>query len=124
MNRLQAVPWRKWVPHVLVICWIAFLWATIWDHASRSVVPPVYDPLGYLQKGINFWRSINDGQFVNPLNIVPASRPPGTILMSAPFGYPVDLQWFYFRSVFFPLLCVVASVYLAAWKSKALKENN
>ena len=123
MNRLQAVPWRTWIPHILVICWVAFLGVTIWDHASRSVVPPVYDPLGYLQKGINFWRSINHGQYVNPLNIVPASRPPGTILMSAPFGYPVDLHWFYFRSVFFPVVCVVASVYLAAWKSKALLEN-
>jgi hypothetical protein len=120
MNRLQAVPWRKWVPHILVICWIAFLWATIWDHASRSVVPPVYDPLGYLQKGINFWQSINHGQYVNPLNIVPASRPPGTILMSAPFGYPVALHWFYFRSVFFPLVCIVAAVYMAAGKSKSL----
>lgn len=123
MNRLQTVPWRTWIPHILVICWIAFLGVTIWDHASRSVVPPIYDPLGYLQKGINFWRSINDGQYVNPLNIVPASRPPGTILMSAPFGYPVDLHWFHFRSVFFPLVCVVAAVYLAAWKSKSLLEH-
>ena len=117
------MPWRTWVPHILVICWIAFLGVTIWDHASRSVVPPVYDPLGYLQKAMNFWRCINHGQYVNPLNIPPSSRPPGTILMSAPFGYPVDLHWFYFRSVFFPVVCVVASVYLAAWKSKVLLEN-
>ena len=70
MNRLQALPWRTWVPHILVICWIAFLAVTIWDHASRSVVPPLYDPLSYLQKGINFWRNIYHGQYVNPLNII------------------------------------------------------
>jgi len=123
MNKLQAVPWRTWAPHILVICWVAFLGGTLWDHASRSVVPPVYDPLGYLRKGINFWQSIHHGQYVNPLNIAPSVRPPGTILMSAPFGCPVDLHWFDFRSVFFPIVCVVASVYMAAWKSKALVEN-
>jgi len=123
MSRLQALPWRTLTPHLLVICWITFLAVTIWDHASRSVVPPLYDPLGYLQKGLNFWRNINHGHYANPLNIVPASRPPGSILMSAPFGYPVDLHWFYFRSVFFPIVCVVASVYLAAWKSKELLGN-
>lgn len=123
MNRLQALPWRTWVPHILVICWIAFLGVTIWDYASRSVVPPLYDSMTYLQKGINFWRSIQNGKFINPFNIVPAVRPPGTILMSAPFGHPVDLHWFYFRSVFFPLVCVVAAVYLAVWKSKKLMEN-
>jgi hypothetical protein len=101
MNRCQALLWRTWIPHIFVICWIGFLGVTIRDHASRSIVPPVYDPLGYLHKGINFWRSIKDGQFVNPLNIEPTSRPPGTILISAPFGYPVDLHWFYFHSVFF-----------------------
>ena len=122
-SRLQAVPWRTWTPHILVICWVAFLGVTHWDHASRSVMRPLYDPLTYLRKGMNFWQSIHHGQYVNPLNIAPSARPPGTILMSAPFGYPVDFHRFEFRSVFFPLVCVVASVYMAAWKSKALVEN-
>ena len=120
MNRLQAMPWRIWAPHILVICWMVFLGVTLWDHASRSEQPPLYDPLGYLQKGINFWQSINHGHYVNPLNIAPIVRPPGTILISAPLGYSVDFHGFHFRSVFFPLLCVVAAVYMAAGKSKSL----
>ena len=43
--------------------------------------------------------------------------------MSSPFGYSIDSHWFYFCSVFFPLACLAASVYLPAWKSKALMEN-
>jgi hypothetical protein len=120
MYRLQAILLSKSVPHILMICWIVFLGVTIWDHASRSEQPPLYDPLTYLQKGVNFWQNINSGKYVNPLNIPPVVRPPGTILMSSPFGYSVNFHWFHFRSVFFPLICVVAAVYMAAGKSKFL----
>jgi len=43
--------------------------------------------------------------------------------MSAPFGYPIDSHWFYFRPVFFPLAFLAVSVYLPEWKSKAFLEN-
>ena len=101
------------IPHILVLCWVVFLGLTIWYHVDHSIQPPLYDPLGYFKKGLNFWQGINNGSWVNPFNLEPVFRPPGTILLSAPFGYTADFHGFHFRSVFFPVVCVVASVYLA-----------
>jgi hypothetical protein len=106
--------WLAWLPHILVACWLLFLAASIWQHALHSVQPPVHDPLTYMQKAANFWRSIDSGHLFNPLNLEPTVRPPGTILMSYPFGFTPDVHGFHFRSVFLPLLCIVAAVYLAA----------
>lgn len=103
-----------WLPHFIVIAWLLFLGLMIWQHVLNSAQPPIYDSLSYMQKAINFWQAIDGGRFVNPFNVDPTSRPPGTILMSYPFGFTPDYHGFLFRSVFLPILCVVFAVYIAA----------
>ncbi len=106
--------WLVWLPHVLVACWLLYLGVSIWQHALHSVQPPLYDPLSYMRKAIYFWQALERGEFFNPLNLEPASRPPGTILMSYPFGFTPDFHGFHFRSVFLPILSIVAATYIVA----------
>jgi hypothetical protein len=106
--------WLVWLPHVLVACWLLYLGVSIWQHVLNSVQPPLYDPLGYIQKAMHFWQALERGELFNPLNLEPMARPPGTILMSYPFGFTPDFHGFHFRSVFLPILCMVAAVYIVA----------
>ncbi len=106
--------WLVWLPQVLVVCWLLYLGVAIWQHALHSVQPPLYDPLGYVQKAMHFWQALERGELFNPLNLQPVSRPPGTILLSYPFGFTADFHGFHFRSVFLPILSVVAAIYIVA----------
>ncbi|MBI5589583.1 MAG: hypothetical protein HY881_03775 [Deltaproteobacteria bacterium] len=102
------------IPHIIVILWLIYLGNMIWQHDVQSVQPPHHDPLTYMQKAMNFWKAVDQGILFNPLNIEPTSRPPGTILMSYPFGFSSDFKGFHFRSVFVPIICIVLAVYMAA----------
>ena len=106
--------WKAVIPHTIVILWLVYLGAAIWQHNVQSVQPPLYDPLSYMEKALNFWKAVDQKKLLNPLNLEPTVRPPGTILMSYPFGFSPDFRGFHFRSVFFPILCIVLAVYLAA----------
>jgi hypothetical protein len=97
-----------------VATWLAFLAIAIWLHALASVQPPWGDAVSYLWKAASFWNAVEQGRLFNPLDLFPSVRPPGTILMSYPFGMTPDFRGFHFRSVFLPLLCTVAAVYIAA----------
>jgi hypothetical protein len=118
MTKLKKIDWQVWIPHLVVFCWLIYLGVAIWCHAIHSVQPPLYDPLSYMQKAISFWGAIEKGDFFNPLSLNPTVRPPGTILMSYPFGISQDFQGYHFRSVFFPIVCTVAAVYIAAGMTK------
>jgi len=113
--------WWIWLPHALVVFWLMYLAITIWQHVAHSVQPPLYDPLSYIQKAMNFWRAVEQGVFANPLNIEPTTRPPGTILLTYPFGFTLDIRGFLFRSVFVGIFCVVLAVYIAAGLDQARK---
>jgi hypothetical protein len=110
---------RVWLPHILIVCWLLYLSASIWQHALHSVQTPFYDPLTYMEKAANFWRHVHRGHFFNPLNLNPTSRPPGTILMSYPFGLTTDFRGFYFRSIFLPILSIVVAIYIVAGVAQA-----
>jgi hypothetical protein len=69
-------------------------------------------------KAKNFWLAVEEGHWINPFNIQPTVRPPGTILMSYPLGFSPDFHGFHFRSVFLPILCVIAAVYLVSGIAK------
>ena len=107
------------MPHVLVAAWVAFLAVTIWQHALASVQPPWGDGLSYLWKAASFWSGVEQGRLFNPFNLFPSVRPPGTILLSYPFGMTADFHGYHFRSVFLPLFCVVLAVYIAAGAEQA-----
>jgi hypothetical protein len=53
---------------------------------------------------------------VNPFNIQPTFRPPGTILMSYPFGFSQDPRGFYFRSVYLPVAMIFFAVLITAYE--------
>src|SRR5450759_3536200 len=112
-NSPSRAIWQPWLPHLLVIIWLLYLAVAIWQRALHSAQPPLFDPLSYMQKALYFWRAVEQGTLVNPFSLEPSVRPPGTILMSYPFGFSPDFRGFYFRSVFLPILCVVAAVYIA-----------
>lgn len=102
---------------VVMVLWIVFMGWGIWQHAQQSDQPPLYDAAGYYQKAHNFWNNFHQENIVNPLNLEPTFRPPGTVLMSYPFGFDTDYRGFYFRSVFIPIaiLCVAIIVSGFGW---------
>lgn len=115
---IPTPPFTKFLPHVLLGVWLILIGVGIWQHAAKAVQPPVYDTLTYYQKAKNFWTTVYEGKLINPFNIAPTFRPPGTIVMSYPFGFSEDFHAFYFRSVFFPALCLVFAVYIAGYSRK------
>lgn len=103
---------------ILVLCvWITFLAWAVWQHALQSRQPPIHDAFGYYLKAYNFWSAIDEHRLLNPLNIEPTFRPPGTILMSYPLGFETDYRGFYFRSVFFPILMISIAVMISGYHS-------
>ncbi len=123
-NILRHPPrWQAAIPHVIVILWLIFLGMMIWQHAAKSVQPPLYDPLSYMQKAMSFWEAVDKKTLFNPMNIEPTVRPFGTIIMSYPIGFSTDFTGFKFRSVFFPIVCVVFAVYLAFGMQRVLDDG-
>ena len=104
----------RWSPQLAVALWCLFIGIAAWQHAQRSEQPPIHDAQTYFQKAQNFWQAASERRLVNPLDLEPTFRPPGTVLMSYPFGFDLDFRGFYFRSVFWPVLLLVLAVYVAA----------
>jgi len=121
-SHIKSTLWT-WFPHVLVVLWLLYLGVAIWQHALFSVQPPLYDPLSYMKKAKIFWQAVDQGDFVNPFNLEPSVRPLGTILMSYPFGFSADFHGFHFRSVFLPILCIIAAVYIVAGTTQGKEAN-
>jgi hypothetical protein len=106
-------------PHAVVVLWVVLLGSQIWTFVKRSEQPPVYDTLSYFQKAKNFWAAFGSPKPVNPLNLEPTFRPPGTVLMSYPVGFTRDFHGFYFRSVFMPIVVLIGAVYCAGFARRA-----
>ncbi len=85
----------------------------VWKHVRKSEQPPLYDAVSYMQKAKTFWDMVASGHWENPLDLPPVMRPPGTILMSYPFGFSEDHKGFLARSVLLPVFLFVAAVYVA-----------
>jgi hypothetical protein len=100
----------------VLLLWIAFVGWTIWIHAQQSQQPPIHDAEGYYLKAYNFWTEIRQHKLFNPLNIEPSFRPPGTVLMSYPFGFDIDYRGFYFRSIFLPIVLLSLAVIISGYK--------
>jgi hypothetical protein len=101
---------------VLLAAWVAFVAAAVYFHAQRSSQPPIYDAATYVQKAHNFWNAIGERKAFDPLAIEPTFRPPGTVAMSYPLGFDSDPRGMYFRSVFFPVLLLIAAVIVAVYR--------
>jgi hypothetical protein len=119
MQRLSSLrPSRQIVALTL---WLAFLGWAIWQHASRTEQPPIYDAASYFQKAHHFWDKVQQKKIFSPFAVAPSFRPPGTVLMSYPFGFEADYRGFYFRSIFLPLALLGAAVAIAGlgWRTAA-----
>jgi hypothetical protein len=98
------------------LVWLGLLATAIGIHTHATTQAPIYDGFSYYQKAYNFWEAVRVDKWFNPLNVEPTFRPPGTILMSYPFGFDPDPRGFYFRSVFFPGGLLFLSVLIAAYR--------
>jgi len=105
---------RRGLPAVAVLVWLAFVaWAT-WEHVQASGQPLIHDAITYWVKAKNLWASVAHGQWVSPLDVEPTTRPPGTVLMSYPFGFEESPKGFLFRSVFLGIALTALAVFLVA----------
>jgi hypothetical protein len=103
------------IPLFTLLIWISLIGYFIWQRANQSNRPPIYDAFAYYEKAKNFWNNVYKGFPENPLNVSPAARPPGTVLMSYPFGFDEDYHGFLFRSVFIPFLIWVITILILIW---------
>ena len=101
-----------WAALGMVVIWLFAAGGLTWQRSRESVVPPVWDQQTYVQKGEAMWSSLSKQPWQNPLNIQPSSRPPGTVLLTAPLGPLKDVRNFYFRSAFVPVAIIVLAVFL------------
>ena len=121
MYSLIQLKMKSWLPYFAIMIWLFFLAIAIWDHAALSQQPPIFDGLSYFLKGKHFWDLLWREHVFNPF-IWPALRPPGTILMSFPFGYD-GVQAFHFRSVFFPIVVSAMAAWISLKGSSAKTES-
>ena len=106
---------KKYWPTLLLAIWISATGHFIWQRAHESHQPPIYDQIQYIQKAKASWENLRNGFPQNPFNVKPALRPPGTVLVTYPFGYTDDYQAFYFRSLFLPFVIWTFSVLIVFW---------
>ena len=98
--------------------WVCFIGVALWQHAQSSQQPPIYDAYTYFVKAHNFWTEWHEAKPFNPFNVPPTMRPPGTVLMSYPFGFNADFRPFYFRSVFLPIVFICLAVVISGYHAK------
>ena len=103
------------IPALLFVVWLSAVGAMVWRKAHLTLFPPSPDPMSYIQKAVHFWDNAKKGFPVNPLNLAQPIRPPGTVLISYPFGYDGDHAAFFFRTAYIPFLIWTAAVLLLFW---------
>jgi hypothetical protein len=100
-------------PLILSFC-LVVLFIGVWNHVRESEQPPFDDSLGYMLKAKVFWDMVGSGHWKNPFDLEPVFKPPGTVLMSYPFGFSEDYKGFLFRSAILPVLLFVSALCAAA----------
>jgi hypothetical protein len=113
----KLLTWRA--PEACIVAWLGFLGLAIWRHVEPTQQPLVYDAITYYHKAFSFWHAFHGGRFFNPLNLDPAVRPPGTVLMSYPFGFDADPRGLFFRSIFFPAALFVLAALIVAYQASS-----
>ncbi len=104
------------IPAFVLLAWLAVVALALAFGATTDAAPPLGDSLSYVTKAAAVWEMIHSGTFVNPLDLPWTFRPPGTVLMSYPFGFTFDFQWFFFRSVFLPISLLAGAVHIASFR--------
>ncbi len=106
-------------PEIALVIWFMTLGIGIWLHAHANMQPPIADAFTYYEKAHNVWVDLNAGHWLRHpfqiFNTEPVFRPPGTVLMSYPFGFHHNPNGFFFRSVFFPAMLLAISVMITTY---------
>jgi hypothetical protein len=105
----------SWLAFLLLFLWLLVVGVALWQRAQAAAQPPAYDAATYFQKARNVWAGLRARPVVNPFNAPPTVRPPGTVLVTGPFGFNPDFRGFYFRSVFLPIVAFALALHIAAW---------
>jgi len=108
----KSVP--KILPLILLVLLIALIGIGIFRNTRKAVAPPIYDAVEYYMKAGNVWNAFHTQGLVNPMNVEPAFRPPGTLLISYPFGFSPDFRGFLFRLTFIPIVIFILAYWLLA----------
>ncbi len=125
----SGTPAKGRLPHpallaaLLLVLLVALVGRGMWRKASRAIMPPHVDAGEYHQKAAACWQTIKGGWEKSLLDVEPVTRPPGTLLLSHPFGFSPDFRGFLFRSVFVPLVIVAASLWALLRGDPALREH-
>ncbi|MEO5582761.1 MAG: hypothetical protein ABIR66_08715, partial [Saprospiraceae bacterium] len=109
---------RNKIPLFILLIWTVVIGYFIWLRVNQSGRPPIFDALTYYEKAKNTWENVYKGFPENPLNVNPATRPPGTVLLSYPFGFYDDYHGFLFRSVFIPFLLWIITILILVWPKR------
>lgn len=111
---LLKIKAQEYLPLFMFFLAMIMLGIILFRHISLSQQPPMGDAFSYWIKAKNFWSSVGQNKWFNPLNIEPTFRPPGTVLMSYPLGFLENPHGFYFRSIFLPITLFVAALWIIA----------
>jgi hypothetical protein len=95
-----APAFRRSLPWFVAVLWLIYIAWAIWRHVQMSEQPLVYDALTYWQKARSVWQCLAEGRWGEIFAAAPSTRPPGTVLMSYPFGFDESPKGLLFRSVF------------------------
>lgn len=113
---------QRTAPILAVAAWFVVVVTGLALAALKATEPPAWDSLSYLQKALTFWQAVDAGKPFNPFDLPMTVRPPGTILLSYPFGWSDDFRWFYFRSSAIPVTLLIAAVFIGCW-SRDVRER-
>jgi hypothetical protein len=113
-SRGTAASFSRHLPVLILALCLAVLGIGIHRKTTRAIAPPIYDPMAYYAKGAMVWREWRSGRLVNPLNVGPTSRPPGTMLLTSPLGFSPDFRAFFFRSIYLPVVVFAIAFWLVA----------
>ena len=110
---------QRAAPYLAVAAWFVVVVTGLALATLKATEPPAWDSLSYLQKAFTFWQAMDAGKPFNPFDLPMTLRPPGTILLSYPFGWSNDFRWFYFRSSAIPVTLLIAAVFIGGWSRVA-----
>lgn len=109
---MTGISIRRSFPFLALTGALIILGSLVYHRVTLSQQTPYWDAGSYVHKARSFWAAVDEGRWVNPLDVPPTVRPPGTILMSYPFGFSDHLHGFYFRSIFIPLVLFILSLWI------------
>ena len=103
-NRAPTI--ARWLPWILLVVLISVISAGVYRKAYSAKIPPVFDAFSYYAKAFNVWKEVQAGNPERVFSAAPTARPPGTVLLSAPFGLrdaQHDFKSFLFHSIMVPV---------------------